>query len=710
MAFLLSDDGAVQTWQGDNGQQYQVASQFAPPGLGGMGAPPPVAATPAAPPPAGIQPAELPAPIVSEPPPAAAPIAPVPVAEPVPAPVAEEPPLEMPVDVIEPPSILPTGPLNTPTQVAAGVNETAQARADSARRVGQEQVAAGQDIVNSGLDADYRVQELEKQRAVELQQRQADEAVLGEKHQKLVDRYANFKVDPNRGMSSDRQAMAWIGAALAGLGQVIAGKDPSQNPVIPMIFAQMDRRVQLQMAERDALGVSIGQSKDGIADFRGVTKTRLGEYDLRMGAELERHAKLVDRVKTRLGSVEQQEAATQLAQTLRAEAIARTGSATKAEADQRSAARQAAAAAVARQAKATEDQRRWEADKGFRLNPQTGRYEVDPSMQDPTKALETQGKVLDNEKKARELSGDVPDDARTTLAREKDTAARSLNGFDGRPLLRTVVEQGPDGKQVKRQVPVMASDDTAATYLKTAGAAVDKLTRASDLIKQLREEHGGNLKLLRSEEAQQISSLVKDIDLNNLVARNMGVPTGKDMEIVEGLRGGVDVGAFIGDPTVGIEAMAERAIENYNADLRQKSDYFSGADAVPIKPPRSAAAKAAEQRPDERVATFTKGDPSVAGDKGAIAKDAEMRLAAVKTFLKRDKPSPEAIDAARRQVAADTLMPPSTKAQVLATLQEALDKLNAPDAKTLRDLERDAYPGNAFPLLEGPRFGLPGVK
>lgn len=723
MAILISDDGLTQTWQGEDGQAYQVASQFAPP-LPGMG-------TPAMPPAPAFDPtgasglppmpeAELnfapdvlsqpqPDPALAGPgaafqaPPLPAPVAP----EVAPAP-APEPVVDMPLDPADDfatPSVLPEGSLNKPTQIADAINLAGQEKADSARRVAQAGEEGTEQIINAGLDAQANVVEVQKQRAVEAQMRQADEAVLTERHGKMIDRYANFKVDPNRGVSSDRQTMAWIGAALAGLGQVIAGKDPSQNPVIPLIFAQMDRRVQEQMAERDSLGSAIGMSRDKIADFRAGTKTRLGEYDLRMAAHLERAAKETERVGAKLGSIEQREGATQLAATIRAEATARSGSATKAEADQRAAERRAAGAAMAARAKAERDEARFQAKEGIRFNPQTGRYEIDPGMQDPTKAIDTQGKLLDNEKKARELAR--PEETVGSVAAIKDKAARSLNGFDGKPLTRTVVE---DGK--KTQVRVMAKDDTAATYLTTAGSAVDKLTRAADMIKQLRAKHGGSIKTLGSAEAQELAAVVKDVDLNNLVARNMGVPTGKDMEIVEGLRGGVDPAAFLRDPSVGIEAMATRAIENYNADLRQKSDYFDNADgAVPLKPPRSAAAQVAEQRPDERVATFTKGDPSVAGDAGAVAKDREMRTAAVEAFLKRDKPSPESIDAARRRVLADTYMPPATKAAILATLNDALEQANAPDKKAAREwLKRGPAAGAVEQRLipEELLFGLPG--
>lgn len=716
-ATLISDDGRIAKYMGEDGFTYEVASQFAPPSLGGMGAP---AQQPAAPPEAYAPPApapeaelNFPPDVLSQPqpdpglagpgaafqapqaPPAqagAAPAVPEPVAVPVEEPVLEMPPDE--IGAVEAPQIAPTGPLNKPTEVATAVNDAAQTQADSAATVANAKIAGGQQIIDASTDAQYQLDEYQKQRDAELQQRQADEAELQEKHKKLVDRYANFKVDPNRGMSTERQAMAWIGAAIAAAGQVVAGKDPSQNPVIPLIFAQMDRRVQEQMAERDGLGNAIGMSKEGIADFRAATKTRLGEYDLRMAAALERAAKVADNVKVWLGSIQEREAATQTAAALRAEAATRMGSANAAEAEARAKARAAVAAARAAQQRAMEkaqkdarDQALTEAKAGLRYDPATGTYVRDESLVDPKERLAIEGNLLDNEKKRRDLAGQGPD-TEGSVARVKDNAARSVNGFDGKPLMRIEVQKDASGKDVEVAVPVRAKTEKEAQELRTSGAAVDSLLRASQLLRIAIKNHGGSSSLIGSAEYQQAQSLLSSIDMENKDVLGLGVIQGADMKILEGVRGGADPTSFIKDASPGLEAMEKRAVEKYNAKLRQVTDYADTKKGGGVlEPTKLSAAVVSEQRPDERVRTFTKGDPSVAGDDQAIAKDREMRLAAVDTFLKRDKPSPESIEAAMRAVNADTHMPAGTKAQVLAKLADAKAKNDSPEAKAARELE-----------------------
>ncbi len=222
---------------------------------------------------------------------------------------------------------------------------------------------------------------------------------------------------------------------------------------------------------------------------------------------------------------------------------------------------------------------------------------------------------------------------------------------------------------------------------------------------------GGSAAILGSEEYQQARALVADIDLTNKDLAKLGVIAGPDMQFIEGLRGGVDPTSFIKDGSAGLDAMERRVKDKYNVKLKALTDYADTAKGGGRQEPTDIAASVvSEQTPVERVAAFTKGDPSVAGDVGAVEKDREMRMAAVETFLKRDKPTPESIDAARRQVMNDNAMPPVTKAALIATLNDALDKANAPDKKAAREgLKRG--PGAGFVeqrlIPEDLLFGLP---
>lgn len=734
MPTLVSDDGTTAQVLGEDGFTYNVPSEEArrygfgallpepappPPPEPEMNFPPDDLSQPQAPGLPQGAPVIPPAAVIQQAPPVAPAPAVAPQAEPQPAPVAAPPPVEPevtlpldPADEFTTSSILPDQPLNTPTQLAGAINETAQVKADSALRTGQAAVAAAEDINQASIAAEAKVAEEERKRAEELKQRQADEAVLGEKHTKMVDRYANFKVDPNRGMSTERQTLAWIGAAIAGIGQVLNGGDGTNNPVIPMIFAQMDKRVQLQMAERDALGNSIGMSKEGIADFRNATKTRMGEYDLRMAAALERAAKETDRVKVRLGSIQEREAATQLAQTFRAEAATRMGTAKAQEAAALAKARAARAAAVAAQRKAEEEGRRFRAKEKVVYDPATNSYVPDPRFADPNAALDTQGKILANEKARRDLSS--PTATEGTVARVKDEAARSVNGFDGKPLMRVVVQKDAQGNDVKVAVPVKAKTEKEGQDLRNVQGATATLARASQLLRTAIKNTGGSTEIVGSAEYQEAQSLLNQIDLTNKDIQGLGVIQGADMKILAGVRGGVDPTSFIKDASPGLEAMEKRAVEKYNAKLKAVTDYADTVEGGGVQEPAKAApAKAAEEASPDLVRAFTSPRPDLDGtDKAAEADDAEWRLAAAKTFLKREKPTPEAIGEFMRAVSAAN-MPAATKAQVLATLQDAKAKAENDPRKIEKQLSE--YGPAGAPLFGGAAatragYGLKGGK
>jgi hypothetical protein len=719
MALHLRDEGDTSIFLADDGvTELRVAKEAAQPY---MPTPNPAAdAVPVAPvpdlgpAPLDVAPPEaLPAPIVPiqptiQPAPAPEVAAPGPVP---PSPIAAEPVAEAfaaPAPVAAP-NVLPTGPLDKPTQIASAVNEASQDKAESAARVGNAQVSAADTIIAGSHALDASMQKHEDARAAEEKERRADEERLTGSYTKMVDRYAKFKVDPTRGMSSGRQALGWIAAAISGLGSALKGQG-EKNPGLDALMAGLDRNVQLQMAERDALGTSIGLKKEALADFRGATKTRLGEYDLRMAGELRKYASLVERVKVRLGSVEEREAATQLISTLEAEAVTRTGSAVSQETQQRAAARAARAAAQKAQQAAEEKRQQWAFEHGATLDPNTGIYVLNPRS---TQAVEAEGHVLDNRKKAKDLlSG--PADTEGSIARVKDTAARSVNGFDGKPLMRTVIQKDANGKDVKVAVPVMAKSEKEGQELRAAQEATANVTRASQLLRVAIANNGGSAAVLGSPEYQQAKALIASIDLDNKEIAKLGVIAGPDMGFIEGMRGGVDPTSFIKDAGPGLEAMEKRIEEKYNAKLRAVTDYADSADgATPQAAPKAAPAAAGEKQPVQRVRSITTADPSLGDDKGAIAADAEQKLADLDVFLARDKPSAESIEAVMHQVSA-ARMPATTKAAILARLNEARDKLTSPEAAAVRQvrefdrLGRGAPDGRVIP--EEVLYGLPPKK
>jgi hypothetical protein len=728
MAQKLSDDGQIATFLTDDGREVRVASQFAQPFM-----PTPDPALDVAPmdfadpPPeevesfpiddlSGPQPDPAAAPALQLPPPDDSPaepaVAPLPATPIAPAPIVPAPYPERPIDAATPieTSIAPTGPLNTPTQIAGAVNSAQQERADSALTAAEASEAAAGQIVGGSNLLDERMAAIEADRRAEAEERKRDEAVLAERHSKLVDRYANFRVDPNRGMSSDRKAMAWIAAAIAGLGSALKG-DGANNPAIAALMAGMDRNVQIQMAERDAIGNAVGMAKDKIADFRNATTTRLGEYNLRLGAEMERYAKFVERVKVRLGSVEDREAASQLVSQIRAEAAVRTGQATREEAEARARARAARAAAAAAVAKQAEDRRRFQATNKVVYDPKTDSYVADTRAVDPLerqgKALDVVGKDLDNRKKATEILNGPPV-TEGSVARQKDAAGRSVNGFDGKPLMRTIKVKGPDGKEVLQQVPAMAKTTELNEKLADTAAAVSVIKEASQLLRTKIKNVGGSISALGSDDVQEVKALLNTIDLTNKNIEELGVIAGPDKDYLEGLRGAVDPMSFIKDASAGLAAMERRVDSKYNAKLKAYTDYYDSETATKQAPAEIAPAKAEKKRADERVRSIITADPSIGSDPSAIAADADQKVEDLKVFLKRDKPSVAAVDAVLAQISA-AKMPSSTKAALTAQIVTYRKKAESKELQ--EDVADSIFPGRRQfnqPLFsESDRFNMP---
>lgn len=703
MAVKLSDDGVIATVLTDDGRTVQVASQAAAPFLGGlpMQQPaPPVGAVPDAPPPPELaaplaatqeaapppDAAPTPAPAIPPPPPVPAP---VPTPAPAPAPITAAPPVEeFAPDTLADfrrPDVVPTQAATSPTALATDLNQISQERADTAFRVGEAQADAADQIVSGSTALDTQLDEIERQRQAEAAERAAEEAKLGESYKGMVDRYAKWKVDPSRGISSDRMAWAWVAAAIAGLGSAMKGRG-DQNPGLQALMAGLDRNVQLQMAERDALGNAIGLQKEAIADFRQATKTRQGEYDLRSAAELRKYASLVDRVKTRLGSVEDRAAADTLIQSLEAEATSRLGQATMQEAEARARARAARAAAVARATELARKEQVELAGKGL-VRLANGAIVRDPNLADPKDTLEA-GRVAATTQ-------------RTVQEIQDKERALTINGFDGQLLTRT-----DDAGNI---TPVKAKDEKAQQQVTDAQAAVSKVVRASQLLRTAIANKGGSSAILGTTEYQEAKSLLATIDLSNKDALGLGVLAGPDMEILAAVRGGVDPTSFIKDGSAGLKSMEDRAVEGFNDLLRSKTDYAQTKKGGGVQRPAEAApAKASEEAPHQRVGAFTKGDPSVPkDDPAAVAKDAEYRLAALDVFLERDQPSLESMQAALRQVVADRTMPASTKAQITARLQDAIGRLDTAEARAIRGVA-EATPGRQVRLVpEDTLFGLP---
>lgn len=620
MAQFLRDEGDVSVFLTEGGQEVRVAKEYAQPyALGAEQAPP--APEPTAPDlslaaqgapqlpqdigPDLAPPAPAPTPVPDAPLPTNGEItmAPEDLRPAEQQPIAEPEVTFQPEDLRPPPpDILPQSVPSSPTGLAKAINQGDQQKSDAAFRTGEAKAGALEQIAAANEAADVKIAEQERLQEEERKQRQLDEQVLNDDYGRLLKKHENFRVDPTRGMSGDRQTWAWIAAAISGLGRVVSGRDPSSNPGLDTLMKQFDVRVQHQMAEHDALGNTIGMKRQELTDFRGATKDRLAQYDLRMAGELNRAARTAETVGKRAAAVSEREAAKEVAATLRQEATARLGSAAAQEAEMRARARAARAAAMAHAQKAAEEQRRFMAKEKVILDPATGRYIPDPAFAKPVDGLEAREQV-----------------AKTTKA-EADAAAATLAGSTGeRERL-----YGIPGIKTKAGGMPLASSTAAAEDLRNGKASLDTAARLIDEMIALRKRDGWSSELVKSDEWRQIQVNFNDLKLSRKEIDKLGVLAGPDMDLIEGALGTADP-TEVRDPLAGLEKSRANMVNKYNASLKSVA-----ADAERYEPQRLYAADAPGKGLKENLRIATNPlDMLAKSDETQRLKAVEDRLAAM---------------------------------------------------------------------------------
>lgn len=303
MPQLIADNGATVTMLTDDGRTVEVAKDFADPYLPpGAPAPAPdllppesIEAAPAPdllPPGMPQQPQQAPDLL---PPGPEQPLAPgeapglgVPqLAPPTAPPVPEPAPLAPAPEAA--PSVVPQAIPQNATQAAAMGLEGLQTQADATVQGAQAQAAGADQLVQAYDETEQRLAQEQQQREQYAAYRQKEEDFLLNEKKTLIGRYVNHKVDRGRlwkDMSTGDQVLAGVSVALGMIGAAMAKQ--TENHALNFIVKRIDQDVQLQMADRDKLGASIGMKSDEIADFRTVSTSRLGEYNTRMAAHLAR--------------------------------------------------------------------------------------------------------------------------------------------------------------------------------------------------------------------------------------------------------------------------------------------------------------------------------------------------------------------------------------------------------------------------------------
>jgi len=267
----------------------------------GLATPPPVATPPIAPP--------MPEPVTREAgavpstlsPPASAAAAPMPqvdtvsAADPVtPAPPAPRP---APAPVQEAPRINDrdlakmgaTGALN---EQYAALGDAAAAGRDLADVQAKESLA----IANAYHERNEELDKMAQARAKEAEDwtKRVDQTTT--EYQTAAKAYADHKVD----RSVSHPILAAISVALGGLGSAM--KNEGKNPALDMLMAQIDKSVQLQMAERDKLRDVAGGKRSAIDLIRAQAGDATARYNLAMAGATEKAARQVEELKMRSNS------------------------------------------------------------------------------------------------------------------------------------------------------------------------------------------------------------------------------------------------------------------------------------------------------------------------------------------------------------------------------------------------------------------------
>lgn len=490
------------------------------------------------------------------PPPQLAPPADAPPVQPLQLPSAAEQPatpqsapskdFQVPVTAIDgpgtkpPASAQPQRPAKPPTSDQLAVQ--AQQKQDTADQAQQGAIRESEMVQRAQAADEQQVFAAHDERAKQLEQEQKafrDDAVKiraqKEAYAKAtLQKVDDYKIDQNKFMNDMGmgQALGWgIGAALATMGDALRGvKGP--NPVIQMMQAKMAEAVRAQIDERDQLKERAGRAEHALDRYDVFTKDKEAAFQMRM-AEGERM----------LGNVLRSTAAKYKDATIQAGADAEAAKLYQSSADR---AMKAVDSAATR-----EHQQKQLQIAGFQAS-EAARH--NKAMED----LTSQQRDIEAAKAARAGQAD-----QAKLIRE-----RALGGD-------VVTKTNPDGTVTKSTDLIRMKDgqtvfipqgtETNVTKLQEQHKASLQLLGTIDEIMRLGPEWLTNT--ANSEKKQRLDELMGAAKLQAIAANNLGVPTGKDVELATATIGSPDPTRFR-DSLAGLQQGRATIIRNHNQELK----------------------------------------------------------------------------------------------------------------------------------------------
>lgn len=389
----------------------------------------------------------------------------------------------------------------------------------------------------------------------------------------------DYKVDPNKywdSMGMGQHIGLYIAMAISGIGDALQHKS-GPNPVIQMLQDKMHESVVLQQQEREALAQKAGRAEHALDKFDQFSTNKQAQIDLMDARNDKFLANAIAAAGAKTESAQAQanakKAVAELLQSSADKALkaAETASTHEYQMKQAAAAQTSAYASVMN---ARENVRHNHAMEG--LTEEQRQIEAAKLL---AQGKDAQAKLV----RERALGGEV----------KKDASGKPVLGPDGKPQLGLITDS-------KGEVFIPNGTETSVTKLQEGHNAALKLLGTLDEIRKLGPEWLSNT--ANSDKKQKLDELFGTAKLQAIAANNLGVPTGKDVELALGTLGTSDPTRFR-DSLAGLNEARSTIIRNHNVQLHTAGLDRDWTLFDPLSAPKS------EQTQVEKIATTLKREP-----------------------------------------------------------------------------------------------------
>lgn len=453
---------------------------------------------------------------------------------------------------------------------AAAIQDEAKVAADEATALGE-----------AAAERDRQTQEILTERAdlanKMFAEQDADLRALDARRKEI----ANTKID----RTADNQGLAMLSVALGAIAAAMQGGG-APNLALQAFYQGIDRKVAGQQADLANKRAAADDLRAGIADRRQLTTDKLGEIDARRLAELDRHTKRLETIKLKSGSDKVKAAADVMLADIQGEQAR-----VRAEFGQRSQAR------IEREQNRKDQLRENQLSRGVQyaqLN-ETKRHNM--AMED----LEAEQRRLAAMKLAREGKDQQ---AKLVLERSlggeetvrRDAKGNIVLGPDGQPIVDIELLKDKNG-----DVFIPTGKDDRVSALQKQHVFVKQLVGTYDRIEELGVKYLNGT--IHSDEWEQLNELLGNLTLTVIAAKELGVPTGRDIEFAQKVAGSTDLTQWR-STLAGLREGRKSILRDHNARLQTH-----GFDRE-WKPSSIHESRRAEATANEKTLTTLKSKPS----------------------------------------------------------------------------------------------------